>query len=228
MTDNALPPGDAAADALAHARAQGLPAADPMRWRRIQALAERLAAHQGATRCLLQARLQTLLDEAAAAPVPANPGAPADRAKPGPLGALLAQWPGAAADEPAPAGAPRDLRDLRVVAQHRAAWAQLRAEQRMAQAHTALPEQAGPLNSQLLLHRALTLMRQTAPGYLRHFMAQAEALMWLERSQAAPATPARAAPPREKRVEGVKGAKGAKAPPRTSAATRKPGKPRRG
>ena len=56
----------------------------------------------------------------------------------------------------------------------------------VAQSHSALPKQAGPLNSQLLLHRALTLMRETSPGYLQHFMSQAEALMWLERSQAKP------------------------------------------
>ena len=67
-------------------------------------------------------------------------------------------------------------------------------EQRVAEAQTALPDQAGPLNSQLLLHRALALMRETAPGYLRHFMAQAEALMWLEQALEPPAAPPKATP----------------------------------
>jgi hypothetical protein len=43
------------------------------------------------------------------------------------------------------------------------------------------------------VHRALTLMRDTSPEYLQHFMAQVDALMWLEQAQAQPAPPARSA-----------------------------------
>ena len=222
-----LNPAEAGADALtqtmAQARESGLPAANPTRWRRIEALAQRSARHTGATRQLLDARLHALLAElAAAAPALGTPGnaAPADAPPPQattaeanaaaepaarPLRALLAQLQGAASEaiphQPAPGtdatppavarGAPRDLK---VVQEHRAAWTQLRAEQRVAEAQTALPDQAGPLNSQLLLHRALALMRETAPGYLRHFMAQAEALMWLEQALEPPAAPPKATP----------------------------------
>ena len=62
---------------LAQARAQNLPARDPVRWRRIDALAQRAARHSGATRQLLDARLQALIAEATAAPAPApNGGTP--------------------------------------------------------------------------------------------------------------------------------------------------------
>lgn len=202
-----LGPDLAAAVAAAHARGQT--AANPLPWRHIEALAQRTAAHQGAVRQLLEARLRTLLAAlppewsedaapAAAAPSPAAGDTPAR-----PLRALLARLQHAAAQgaggpsaptthaEPAAvASAPPELK---VVQRHRGAWARLRAEQRLAQAQTALPEQAGPLNSQRLLHRALTLMRETAPGYLQHFLHQAEALAWLEHAQAAAAAEARPA-----------------------------------
>ena len=198
-----LNPAEAGADALtqtmAQARESGLPAANPTRWRRIEALAQRSARHTGATRQLLDARLHALLAElAAAAPALGTPGnaAPADAPPPqattAEANAAAEPAPGTDATPPAVArGAPRDLK---VVQEHRAAWTQLRAEQRVAEAQTALPDQAGPLNSQLLLHRALALMRETAPGYLRHFMAQAEALMWLEQALEPPAAPPKATP----------------------------------
>ncbi len=188
MTNDVTPSQDeATAQLLEQARVQGLPSIDPMRWRRIEALARRMTGHQGTTLRLLQARLQQLVDElTAAADRSADQviAAPTPRAQP--LHALLARLNDAAPASAAP-NAVNATRDLNIVRQHRAAWTQLRAEQRVAQSHSALPKQAGPLNSQLLLHRALTLMRETSPGYLQHFTSQAEALMWLERSQAKPA-----------------------------------------
>ena len=213
-------PADQPHPLLAQARAQDLPTRDPVRWRRIDALAQRAAHHSGATRQLLDVRLQALMDEAAAAAAPATAApsgstagtAPApDAAAPTPtLSMLLARLQagglgsgaGSAAVEgdaatsvtaPIAAGTSRPPRDLNIVQQHRSAWTQLRAEQRVAQSQTALPDQAGPLNSQLLLHRALTLMRETSPGYLQHLMGQAEALMWLEQALAAPSADAKTA-----------------------------------
>ena len=219
-------PADQPHPLLAQARAQDLPTRDPVRWRRIDALAQRAVHHSGATRQLLDARLQALMDEAAMAAAAATPAkaapsgsaagnAPApDTAAPTPtLSTLLARLQevgmaagaGSAAaegDERAAATSPtaplaartsRPPRDLNIVQQHRGAWTQLRAEQRVAQSQTALPDQAGPLNSQLLLHRALTLMRETSPGYLQHLMGQAEALMWLEQALAAPSADAKTA-----------------------------------
>jgi hypothetical protein len=199
MADTPPPPAAPAAppDALQAARDRGLPAADPARWRRIEALARRAASHTGATRQLLDARLQALLAAPASttrAPHPPRPSA----AHPGPLGSLLAALQGPASGPPGQPGEQggQPPGELKVVQQHRAAWAQLRADQRVAQTQRALPDQAGPLNSQRLLHRALAQMRETSPAYLQHLMAQAEALMWLERAAAAPAAEARSAPAR--------------------------------
>ena len=66
------PKENALAQALDAARAQGLPARDPVRWRRIDALAQRTANHSGATRSLLDARLQALLAESALATLGQN------------------------------------------------------------------------------------------------------------------------------------------------------------
>ena len=216
-------PADQPHPLLAQARAQDLPTRDPVRWRRIDALAQRAAQHSGATRQLLDARLQALMDEAAAAAAPATAAPRGSTAGTAPAPDAAAQTPtlstllarlqevgmaagaGSAAAEgderaaatsataPIAAGTSRPPRDLNIVQQHRSAWTQLRAEQRVAQSQTALPDQAGPLNSQLLLHRALTLMRETSPGYLQHLMGQAEALMWLEQALAAPSADAKTA-----------------------------------
>lgn len=216
-------PADQPHPLLAQARAQDLPTRDPVRWRRIDALAQRAAHHSGATRQLLDVRLQALMDEAAAAAAPATAAPSGSTAGTAPAPDAAAQTPtlstllarlqevgmaagaGSAAAKgaeraaatsataPLAAGTSRPPRDLNIVQQHRSAWTQLRAEQRVAQSQTALPDQAGPLNSQLLLHRALTLMRETSPGYLQHLMGQAEALMWLEQALAAPSADAKTA-----------------------------------
>jgi hypothetical protein len=64
----------------------------------------------------------------------------------------------------------------------------------------SLPENAGPLNSQHLVHRSLLLMRELSPEYLERFVGYIDALQWLEQSnEAAPqeaATAGRPAPAR--------------------------------
>ena len=87
----AVPESSALSPALELARAQNLPARDPMRWRRIDALAQRAAHHTGATRQLLEVRLHALLADSAqaeaAAPSPTQAHAATETR---PLRALLA------------------------------------------------------------------------------------------------------------------------------------------
>jgi hypothetical protein len=64
----------------------------------------------------------------------------------------------------------------------RQAWKRLNAEQRLAQSRAALPQNAGPLNSQHLVHKALQQMRQLSPAYFERFVAQVDGLMWLEQA----------------------------------------------
>ena len=64
-------------------------------------------------------------------------------------------------------------------------WSRLSADQRLAQSRASLPENAGPLNSHHLVHRALTLMRQLSPDYLERFVGYVDALQWLEQADEA-------------------------------------------
>lgn len=62
-------------------------------------------------------------------------------------------------------------------------WQRIRTEDEIRDAVARGPENAGPLNSHRLVLRALALMQQLSPDYLRHFVTQADTLMWLDRAQ---------------------------------------------
>ena len=178
--------------ALQALRERGLQQRDPVGLYRLETLARRLGPLQGeARRCLeermsrklaaLQALAPVASDDALAvapapAPAPAPPPAPSRR----PLAELLAYLQ----SRDGPGESPRELRTLRA---HRDTWARLRDEQRLAQALSSLPPNAGPLNSQRLVLRALQRMRELSPGYFHRFLAHLETLQGLEQAGATPA-----------------------------------------
>jgi hypothetical protein len=84
-------------------------------------------------------------------------------------------------------GATRELRSLR---RFRQAWSRISAEDRLHRALGREPANAGPLNSHMLVLRALAAMRQLSPDYLRRMLEQMDTLLWLEARQqgAVPAT----------------------------------------
>ena len=180
---------DATIDAL---RARGAQQLDPVRLRFIEALARRALAHDGDTRRLLDTKLaQALaacsarLDSASQAPGPALARREAP-ARPGPLAELLRRLdqhaPADAAAQPAQRGAaPAELKALR---HFRSTWSQLSVDRQLTQSLAKLPENAGPLNSNLLVLRALTRLRELSPAYLNRFMAYADALLWLDDADA--------------------------------------------
>lgn len=86
----------------------------------------------------------------------------------------------------------------------RRTWTRLSADQRLAQSQSSLPENAGPLNSQHLVHRSLAQMRELSPAYFDRFIAHVDALLWIERAQEQAAKEARA-------TGGKKGGAGRKA-----------------
>lgn len=170
------------AQALDRLRAGGAAQRHPVRWRRIEALQRRAAAHDGATRQWLDQRLWQLLDgcgdTASAAPPAPAPAAPG----PGPLATLLAAL--------APsAGGPAPPPELKAVREHRGTWARLALQQRLARAQALVPANAGPLNTQRLLHEALATLQHVAPAYLQQLVTQVEALLWLERASQGPQPP---------------------------------------
>ena len=108
----------------------------------------------------------------------------ASAAAPGPLAELLAyiaqrsaELAPAAAMEGTGGAARAELKALRYF---RNTWAKLSVDQQVAQALAQPPENAGPLNSHLLVLRSLKLMRDVAPDYLNRFLSYVDTLLWLD------------------------------------------------
>jgi hypothetical protein len=70
--------------------------------------------------------------------------------------------------------------ELKTVSHFRQAWLQLSADRRLAESLSEAPANAGPLNSERLVQRALLLMRELSPEYLQRFLQYAEGLRWLD------------------------------------------------
>lgn len=85
--------------------------------------------------------------------------------------------------------------ELKAVRAFRSTWARLRVDQQLTRSLARAPEQAGPLNSQVLVLRSLQRMRDVSPAYLGRFMSYIDALTWLDEA-APPAAPAPGATPR--------------------------------
>jgi hypothetical protein len=187
-------------------RREGAPTLDPLRWRFIEALAQRLPAQDGAVRELLAARLDAALLAygqrwAAARPanVPAAGDAPAlapgatpsrTRRKPappapagGPLAGLQRHIEAARAQRlaQAPAQAERDgPAEMASVSAFRETWSRYHTETQVAQAVVRGPENAGPLNSHMLVVQTLERMDAISPDYLRRFLSHVDTLRWLD------------------------------------------------
>lgn len=184
------------APALERLRQAGADVAQPLRFGLVAAMARRAALHEGEAREHIDAKIRALTVELEPPAVAAAAAPQAADVQDGGLGALTARLAAQAAARgeaplPSPPGAGlAAMPEPRVLAHVRRVWAGLSAERRLTQSVDALPENPGPLNSQHLLHRSLTLMREVAPGCLHRFMARVDALAALEQMQAAAAAPA--------------------------------------
>lgn len=195
-------------------RASGADRADPLRFHLIDALARRAAAYDGPVRQKLDGRLADLIqgyesgltDAGAAEDLPAPPPAPEH----GPLAGLVAYLAGpGAAGPPQAADAepdracaerldPLGLRaaypELPLLDEFQTLWSRFSADRQVRQSQEQVHKNAGPLNSNQLVHRALSLMREMSPGYLQQFLSYTDALMWMEQMTAAAAPAPKEAP----------------------------------
>ncbi len=200
MRDNATPP----SELLGAWRQRHAERLDPLRFRFIEALARRVDAHHGQARHLLEQKLSALLDAYAAdlARMPAATSADADvggdaiavavadsdsaqaatasTTARSPLGELLQRFAGSAANDAANAMPAQPAQPLPALDDARRLWTELRSRSQLRQSLQQAPADAGPLNSGVLVHRALALMRTLSPGYLQHFLAYVDALSWLQ------------------------------------------------
>ncbi|KVQ55737.1 DUF2894 domain-containing protein [Burkholderia territorii] len=193
-------------------REQGADRLDPVRFHRLDALEKRAAALDGDARALLDARLETLLEgfaqivsragETAAASEAVQVNAPARSL----LGGLVEQL---ARD----AQADRRGIDPELIDYFRTTWSKVRTEQQYRQSLDQVPRNAGPLNSNSLVHRSLATMRELSPEYLQQFLSYVDALAWLEDLAGGGGQPEKEAP----RAKAAKPAKPAKKTTRTKA-----------
>lgn len=143
-----------------------------------QVLAQRMAGQREAVQQRLRQRLDALPQKAATPRAPQRAAGPSALAL---LNAELAQRAGTAATAGAEGPQTSEpLPELASVRRFGQTWAKVATEQQMIEALAKAPKNAGPLNSHRLMLRALTQMRRLSPDYLRLFLAQMEALLWVE------------------------------------------------
>ena len=182
----------------------GADRADPVRFRFIETMAQRASGYSGEAGRLLDARVARLVAEygemlagnAGASDEVAQPGAQSQRldalAELTALRERLGQHtqPAAAATH---AHAHTHTHTPNALIPQRAApvepeladyfrdtWARVSVDRQMRQSQAGVHENAGPLNTNHLVHRSLSLMREVSPGYLEQFLSYVDALSWLE------------------------------------------------
>ena len=204
--------------AIAALRAGPAAGVNPVRLRHMELMSQRLGQQTDAVRRILASRLRRMLAEqvehATALPhvVPATQLDPRLLPKPKPTPvvappasplALLTQRLGQPQAEPrqtsAPVHSPRRT-ELKSTQRFRETWARVAADRQVEQALARAPDNAGPLNSHLLVLRSLGVMRELSPDYLRRFLAHVEALQWLDQATQKP-TAADAKPARRARAK---------------------------
>nr|WP_255595918.1 DUF2894 domain-containing protein [Achromobacter sp. ACM05] len=184
-------------------RANGADRVNPLRFHLIDALDRRAAAYDGAVRQRLDERLAGLIaayegeligaeDAAADAGAEADAETPQDAVSGGPLAELIAYL--GSDDIRDPLGLRAAYPELPLLDEFRALWSRFSADRQVRQSQERVHKNAGPLNSNQLVHRALTLMREMSPGYLQQFLSYTDALMWMEQMTAAAAPAPKDAP----------------------------------
>ena len=175
-------------------RERGADRVKPVRFRMIEAIARRAACQTGEVRRLLDERIARLIHAYAEELENAAPGASGYRApntasprSPGAL-AELVDWIATSRAQSGRSNLAIDERqrparfdpEPEALDYFRQTWAKLSAERQLRQSHERVPGNAGPLNSESLVYRSLSLMHELSPEYLRQFLSYVDALSWME------------------------------------------------
>jgi hypothetical protein len=175
-------------------RTAGAARVDAVGWHYIETLALRMQAQSGPAKRLLQAKLQDTLQRFEArmnAAGVANEQPAASPEQPSPMATLLqdmqAQSGPQASEKTAgwPAENPR-------IQQFRKQLSQISVQKQVTQAIAQAPQNAGPINSHMLVLRSLGLMRDISPNYLNRFMAHVDTLLCLDEADKGKLTPKKA------------------------------------
>jgi hypothetical protein len=173
-------------------RAAGAARVDAVGWHYIETLAMRSQAQSGPARVLLDAKLQAALQRFDARMGTAAQPQDVPKPLPSPLAALLQdmgpqsppQGPGRLAGWP-----PENPR----IQAFKKQLSQISVQKQVTQAMAQAPQNAGPINSHMLVLRSLALMRDISPDYLNRFMAHVDTLLCLEEAGTGKVKPKKAA-----------------------------------
>ena len=177
-------------------RAAGAARVDAVGWHYIETLAQRMQAQAGPAKRLLQAKLQETLQRFEARMNAAgvrNEQPATSPAQPSPMATLLQDMQAQSAPQASgktagwPAENPR-------IQQFRKQLSQISVQKQVTQAIAQAPQNAGPINSHMLVLRSLGLMRDLSPDYLNRFMAYVDTLLILDAPQSLKAPPKKAVP----------------------------------
>jgi hypothetical protein len=168
---------------------------DPVGWHHIQVLAERTRTQTGLAQVLLQAKLNSALAQLqarlAAQKKPHTPHIQPYSHTPSPLSALLQDMSAPTVEHPlSPSGHGRI--DNPRVAQFRQQLGKINVQKQVTQAIAQAPQNAGPINSHMLVLRSLGLMRDLSPDYLNRFMGYVDTLFFLDSAETVKVTPKKA------------------------------------
>lgn len=172
---------DAAAK-LASLRSAGAQHWDPVRFRYLEAMHQRVQAASEPVRRIVDGKLQAAFaDYAARRPLASGSESIAPAVSP--LAALNAYIRTATQSDAEGSAAPSGWGgrpELKSVQGFREVWSQFAVVDQVEQSLKRGPENAGPLNSHMLVLRSLATMRVLSPEYLRRFLLHAETLLWLD------------------------------------------------
>lgn len=176
-------------------RAAGAARVDAVGWHYIETLAQRTHAQSGTAQSLLLVKLQGALAEfqgrmkkVAAPQAEIAPGP----VLPSPMSVLL-QVMGSPTDSQGVDKMAGRLVETPRIQQFRKQLSQINVHKQVTQAIAQAPQNAGPINSHMLVLRSLSLMRDISPDYLNRFMGYVDTLLCLEEAGAGKAAPRRTA-----------------------------------
>jgi len=197
-------------------REQGLDRLDPVRFQLIQAMASRTAGlAAGDAKRKLDTRLAELVQAYSTRVDSAStPATTHTTARPASQDSTLTGLLKHLATLTAPA-TPRPVSssvgslrerypELPVLDEFRSTWSRVSANRQVRQSEEQVHENAGPLNSNHLVHRALSMMRDVSPGYLHQFLSYLDALAWVEQLQLGSEPPAKESKRAAKSAKGTK------------------------
>lgn len=167
---------------------------DPVGWHYTEQLSKRASVATGLTRDLLLAKREKALSDLNARcdakldakKLSGEPGAAPEAALPSPLSQLLQEMtPASGETRPHKSSIPNAWRaESPRIQQFRKQLGQISVQKQVTQAMAQAPQNAGPINSHMLVLRSLGLMREASPDYLGRFMVYLDTLLCLDAPKA--------------------------------------------